>query len=191
MHLDRIRQLTEKALASQAELDQALLNQQSAQARIIRISHEIAVAESRLQLQAQQLAETEIRAPFAGVVINKAAQPGEIISPMSAGGSFTRTGICSLVDMSSLEIEVDVSESNIRRIFPGQQVVTKLNSYPQWEIPAQVITIIPAADRNKATFKVRIRILAGDPRILPNMGVRVSFLDNGMEDDNVQLKSGD
>ncbi|MCG8414208.1 MAG: efflux RND transporter periplasmic adaptor subunit [Pseudomonadales bacterium] len=183
LNLDRVRQLANRSLASQAELDQALLDQQSALARMERINQEIQVAEKSLHLQAQQLAQTEIRAPFAGVVVNKAAQPGEIISPMSAGGGFTRTGICSLVDMDSLEIEVDVSESNINRIFSGQQVVARLNSHPDSEIPAEVITIIPAADRSRATVKVRIRFLDNDSRILPDMGVRVSFLEKELNTD--------
>ncbi|NKB33552.1 MAG: efflux RND transporter periplasmic adaptor subunit [Pseudomonadales bacterium] len=181
LKLDRTQQLTDRSLASQADLDQALLALEGVHARIIRLNREITVADSRLQLQAQQLAETEIRAPFGGVVINKAAQPGEIVSPMSAGGSFTRTGICTLVDMQSLEIEVDVSESNINRVFADQRVMVKLNSYPEWEIDAEVITIIPTADRNKATVRVRIRLLQSDPRILPDMGVRVSFLEDRSE----------
>lgn len=178
LDLNRMQQLTDRSLASQAELDQALLNLQGVQARTITVTRQIDVAKSRVQLQAQQLAEAEIRAPFPGVVINKAAQPGEIISPMSAGGGFTRTGICSIVDMNSLEIEVDISESNINRVFSGQRVTAKLNSYPNWEIAAEVITIIPAADRSKATVRVRIGFLEKDPRVLPNMGVRVSFLDD-------------
>lgn len=181
--LDRIQQLADRSLASQAELDQALLNLQGVQARTITVTRQVDVAKSRVQLQAQQLAEAEIRAPFSGVVINKAAQPGEIISPMSAGGGFTRTGICSIVDMNSLEIEVDVSESNINRIFSGQRVKAKLNSYPSWEIAAEVITIIPAADRSKATVRVRIGFLQKDPRVLPDMGVRVSFLENDSKAD--------
>lgn len=178
LDLNRMQQLTDRSLASQADLDQALLNLEGIQARTIRVSLQIEVAKSSVHLQAQQLAEAEIRAPFSGVVINKAAQPGEIISPMSAGGSFTRTGICTIVDMNSLEIEVDVSESNINRVFSGQRVTAKLNSYPNWEIAAEVITIIPAADRSKATVRVRIGFLEKDPRVLPNMGVRVSFLED-------------
>lgn len=178
LDLNRIQQLTERSLESQANLDRASLTLEGVKARKIKAIRHIEVAKTRVQLQSQQLAETEIRAPFAGIVINKAAQPGEIISPMSAGGSFTRTGICSIVDMNSLEIEVDVSESNINRIFSGQRVIAKLNSYPSWDIPAEVITIIPAADRSKATVRVRIGFLKKDPRILPDMGVRVSFLED-------------
>ena len=116
-----------------------------------------------------------IRAAFAGVVISKNAQPGEMISPVSAGGGFTRTGICTLVDMASLEIEVDVNESFINRVTPEQPVEATLDSYPDWRIPSKVIAIIPTADRQKATVKVRVGFIALDPRILPDMGVKVAF----------------
>ena len=117
-----------------------------------------------------------VRAPFSGVAISKDAQPGEMISPVSAGGGFTRTGICTIVDMSSLEIEVDVNESYINRVKNGQRVEATLDAYPDWRIPAHVIATIPSADRQKATVKVRIGFDQLDPRILPDMGVKVSFL---------------
>jgi len=120
------------------------------------------------------LDDTIIRAPFAGVVTTKDSQPGEMISPMSAGG-FTRTGICTLVDMTSLEIEVDVGESFINRVTPGQPVEATLDAYPDWKIPCKVIAIIPTADRQKATVKVRVGFEQTDPRILPQMGVKVAF----------------
>jgi len=114
------------------------------------------------------------------VAISKDAQPGEMISPVGAGGGFTRTGVCTIVDMSSLEIEVDVNESYINRISPGQRVVGTLDAYPDWEIPAYVITTIPAADRQRATVLVRIAFDdLGDSRILPDMGVNVAFLEAG------------
>src|SRR5690606_37050126 len=120
---------------------------------------------------------TIVRAPFAGVVIAKAAQPGEIVSPLSAGGGFTRTGIGTIVDMDSLEVEVDVGEQYIGRVKPGMPVQATLNAYPDWKIPAHVIAIIPAADRGKATVKVRIALDERDERIVPEMGVAVSFLE--------------
>ena len=123
-----------------------------------------------------QLDNTVIRAPFSGVVVAKAAQPGEMISPISAGGGFTRTGIGTIVDMDSLEIQVDVNESFINRVTPGQPVEATLNAYPDWKIPAEVIAIVPTADRSKATVKVRIAVKKKDPRIVPDMGVRVAFL---------------
>jgi RND family efflux transporter MFP subunit len=122
------------------------------------------------------LADMVVRAPFSGVAISKDAQPGEMISPVSAGGGFTRTGIGTIVDMSSLEIEVDVNETYINRVLPGQRVEAVLDAYPEWQIPAHVITTIPSADRQKATVKVRIGFEKMDGRILPDMGVKVSFL---------------
>ncbi len=124
-----------------------------------------------------QLGYTVIRAPFTGVIVAKAAQAGEIVSPISAGGGFTRTGVGTIVDMGSLEIEVDVNEAYINRVEPGQRRKAVLDAYPDWTIPAHVIAIMPTADRSKATVKVRIGIDQKDPRILPDMGVRVSFLE--------------
>jgi len=137
------------------------------------------VAEREVAVWRQQLDDTIIRAPFAGIVTSKNAQPGEMISPMSAGGGFTRTGICTIVDMSSLEIEVDVSESYINRVEEDQPVEATLDSYPEWRIPAKVIAIIPTADRQKATVKVRVGFEQLDPRVLPEMGVKVAFQSAG------------
>jgi RND family efflux transporter MFP subunit len=136
------------------------------------------VARDRAALRAAetQLGYTVIRAPFSGVVVAKAAQPGEMISPNSAGGGYTRTGIGTIVDMDSLEIQVDVNEAFINRVTPGQPVEATLNAYPDWKLPASVIAIVPTADRSKATVKVRIAIKDRDPRIVPDMGVRVGFL---------------
>ena len=135
------------------------------------------VAQSQLRIADQDVDNTVVRAPFAGVVIAKAAQPGEIVSPLSAGGGFTRTGIGTIVDMDSLEVEVEVGEAFIGRVQPKMPVEATLNAYPDWKIPAEVIAIIPAADRGKATVKVRIALKVKDPRIVPDMGVRVSFLE--------------
>jgi RND family efflux transporter MFP subunit len=119
-----------------------------------------------------------IRAPFAGVIVERSAQPGEMISPMSAGG-FTRTGICTIVDMDSIEVEVEVNEAFIGRVRAGGPVSAVLDAYPSWTIPASVIAIIPTANREKATVKVRIALKQKDPRVLPDMGVKVTFLDDG------------
>ena len=129
-----------------------------------------------VDLSRQRLKDMQILAPFSGVVVFKAAQPGEMISPVSAGGGFTATGICTIVDMDSLEIEVDVNEAFINRVESNQPVLANLNAYPKWDIPAEVIAIIPTADKNKATVRVRIRLIEKDERVLPDMGVRVSFL---------------
>lgn len=129
-----------------------------------------------LQVAQRNLDDTIVRAPFTGVVTSKNAQPGEIVSPLSAGGGFTRSGICTLVDMNSLEVDIDVSENFISRVKPDGPASMKLNAYPDWQIPAYVIAVVPTADRSKATVKVRVGFKSRDPRILPEMGARVSFL---------------
>jgi RND family efflux transporter MFP subunit len=136
----------------------------------------IEVAQRNIDLAQRNLDDTVVRAPFSGIVTVKAAQPGEIVSPISAGGGFTRTGIGTIVDMESLEIQVDVNENFINRVQPDQKATAKLNAYPDWLIPAHVIAVIPTADRSKGTVTVRIAIDQKDPRILPEMGVRVAFL---------------
>ncbi len=179
LDLDRIRPLFDRGVVSKAELDRSRANYDSLSARIIQQQDQINVAESRLLVWEQELADRKIRAPFAGVVVAKNAQPGEMISPMSAGGSFTRSGIGTIVDMSSLEIEVDVNESYINRVVAGQPVEATLDAYIDWKIPARVIAIIPTADRQRATVKVRIGFDELDPRILPDMGVKVAFHEAG------------
>ena len=119
---------------------------------------------------------TTVRAPFAGVITAKAAQVGEIVSPLSAGGGFTRTGVGTIVDMDSLEIEVDVNEASIGQVKPNMTCEAVLDAYPDWKIPAHVIAIIPTADRGKATIKVRVGFEQKDARMVPEMGARVSFL---------------
>jgi RND family efflux transporter MFP subunit len=141
-------------------------------------------AEAGVDVAKRNLDDTVIRAPFAGIVTEKSAQPGEMVSPISAGGGFTRTGIGTIVDMDSLEVEVDVSENFINRVRPKQPVNIKLNAYPDWEIPGSVIAMIPTADRAKATVKVRIAIKQKDARIIPEMGVRVSFMSDAAGDSN-------
>jgi RND family efflux transporter MFP subunit len=136
----------------------------------------VALARAGVEVAQRNLDDTIVRAPFAGVVTVKAAQAGEIVSPSSAGGGFTRTGIGTIVDMESLEVEVDVSENFINRVRPSQPATVKLNAYPDWNIPAQVIAVVPTADRSKATVKVRVGFKERDARILPDMGARVSFL---------------
>ncbi len=173
---NRLDKLVAGAVSSQEQLDTAQANYDALLARLALGREQVAVAESRLELRRQQLDDTFIRAPFAGVAVTKNAQPGEMISPVSAGGGFTRTGICTMVDMSSLEIEVDVNEAYINRVKPGQRVSATLDAYPEWKIPAAVIIAVPTADRQKATVMVRIGFDELDPRILPDMGIRVSFL---------------
>lgn len=174
--LARTRSLTARNLASAAALERDALALEALAARRGVVAEQVRVAERNLALRDRALDEMTVRAPFAGVVTAKAAQPGEIVSPISAGGGFTRTGICTIVDMDSLEVEVDVNEAYINRVQPDQPVRVALNAYPDAPYAATVIAIIPAADRNKATVKVRIRLLERDTRMLPDMGVRVAFL---------------
>lgn len=181
LELQRVRSLLERGVVAKAELDRTQANYDSLQARIVQQREQINVAESRVALWDQELADREIRAPFDGVVVAKNAQPGEMISPVSAGGGFTRTGIGTIVDMRSLEIEVDVNESYINRVQAGQAVEATLDAYVDWKIPARVIAIIPTADRQRATVKVRIAFDQLDPRILPDMGVKVAFRETGIE----------
>jgi RND family efflux transporter MFP subunit len=173
----RIKELADTGVASEADLDQARAEVNSLRARLERQRAEVAVGERQVAVLLQQLEDLVIRAPFDGVVTTKDAQPGEMVSPVSAGGGFTRTGICTIVDMTSLEIEVDVNESFINRVQPGQPVEAVLDAYPDWKMPARVKAIIPTADRQKATVKVRVSLEALDPRILPQMGVKVAFRD--------------
>ncbi len=174
--LERQRDLAARGLASQAAVDAASTEVDALAARLDSAATGVTVARRSLELSRVRLDNTVIRAPFAGVVTVKAAQPGEMISPVSAGGGFTRTGIGTIVDMDSLEIQVDVNESFIQRVYPGQPVEATLNAYPEWRIPSEVIAIIPTADRSRATVRVRIAILERDERIVPDMGVRVAFL---------------
>jgi len=208
--LRRRTQLVQDKLVTEADLDTARADVESLEARIAASRAQVAVAERQIEVERTNLDNAVIRAPFSGVAISKDAQPGEMVSPVSAGGGFTRTGICTIVDMRSLEIEVDVNESYINRVKPVQPVSAVLDAYPDWQIPAHVITTVPSADRQKATVLVRIgfdsptdrqargaepaRTRAGsgikgserarstatddklDPRILPDMGVKVTFL---------------
>ncbi len=174
--LRRRQQLLKENVVGKAELDQAQADVDSLSARIAYAEQQVNVAASQVNLQKTNLADMVVRAPFSGVAISKDAQPGEMISPVSAGGGFTRTGICTIVDMTSLEIEVDVNESYINRVRSGQKVEAVLDAYQDWRIPAHVLTTIPSADRQKATVKVRIAFEQLDPRMLPDMGVKVSFL---------------
>jgi RND family efflux transporter MFP subunit len=174
--LARVLQLVKDQLATEAEVDRAQAEVDSYDARLAAAREQVKVAERQVEVERTNLDATVIRAPFSGVAISKDAQAGEMVSPVSAGGGFTRTGICTIVDMRSLEIEVDVNESYINRVKPDQRVTAVLNAYPDWEIPARVITTVPAADRQKATVLVRIGFTELDPRILPDMGVKVTFL---------------
>jgi RND family efflux transporter MFP subunit len=216
LSLERRLRLLKEGVIGRAELDTSEAQVESLKARIALADEQVHVATTQIKAIQTDLADMVVRAPFDGIAISKDAQPGEMISPVSAGGGFTRTGICTIVDMTSLEIEVDVSESYINRVRPAQPVEAVLDAYPDWRIPAQVITTVPSADRQKATVRVRIgfdaetakertrlspRERSGDqgvpaservggsagakppgyeldPRILPDMGIKVSFLND-------------
>ena len=174
--LTRTQGLHASGIQTQQALDQAQTTVASLKARIELTQQQVRAADARIQVAQQDVENATIRAPFEGLIVSKDAQVGEMVSPIYAGGGFTRTGIATLVDMKSLEIEVDVNESYIARVKPGQKVIATLDAYPNWQIPAKVRTVIPTADRQKATVKVRITFDQLDPRILPDMGVKVAFL---------------
>jgi RND family efflux transporter MFP subunit len=173
----RAEEMVKRNLVSEQAVEQARTQVEAQTAQLQAQRRQIELTAASVRSAQVQLDYCTVRAPFTGVVISKAAQVGEIVSPLSAGGGYTRTGIGTLVDMDSLEIDVDVNEAYINRVQPGQPVTSVLNAYPDWQIPSHVIAIIPTADRSKATVKVRIGLDAKDPRIVPDMGVRVSFLE--------------
>ena len=174
--LRRTLGLEQAGVSSPQALDLARTTAESYQARIKATEEQVQAADARIKVAQQDLDNCVVRAPFAGIVVSKDAQVGEMVSPVSAGGGFTRTGIATIVDMNSNEIEVDVNEAYIARVVPGQPVTAVLDAYPDWKIPSHVRTVIPTADRQKATVKVRISFDKLDPRILPDMGVKVTFL---------------
>jgi RND family efflux transporter MFP subunit len=178
----REEQERSQALISAQDFDSAKATYNAAAAALAVAQRSVALARATLVVAQRDEDDTVVRAPFAGVVTVKAAQPGEMVSPVSAGGGFTRTGIGTVVDMDSLEVEVDVNENFITRVRPDQPVTIRLNAYPDWEIPGEVIAIIPTADRSKATVKVRVAFKRRDARILPEMGARVSFLQDAQAD---------
>jgi RND family efflux transporter MFP subunit len=188
IELRRSQQLVKEGVQTQQALDAATMTADSLRAKINLAKQQVAASEARIREQQQAVDNCTIRAPYAGIVVSKDAQVGEMVSPVSAGGGFTRTGIATIVDLHSNEIEVDVSESYIAKVQPNQPVTAVLDAYPDWSIPAKVRTVIPTADRQKATVKVRIsftddghvRLIdpVTQPRILPDMGVKVTFLED-------------
>jgi RND family efflux transporter MFP subunit len=186
LDLRRTEELAARQLASESELDAARANAETLRARLVSGQENVVVARRGVDVAGDQLNNTIIRAPFGGVVVTKNAQPGEMISPISAGGGFTRTGICTIVDMESLEIEVDVNEAYIQRVSAGQAVNAVLDAYPEWQIPAEVIAIVPTADRQKATVRVRIGFRERDQRVLRDMGVKVAFLGSEEQEQSAQ-----
>lgn len=176
IELHRAQALQQSGVQSQQALDSATMAANSLQAKIAYTKEQVLAADARAKEAQQAVDNTVIHAPFDGIIVSKDAQVGEMVSPISAGGGFTRTGIATLVDMASNEIQVDVNENYIARVKPKQEVTAVLDAYPDWKIPCHVRTIIPTADRQKATVEVRIAFDKLDPRILPDMGVKVTFL---------------
>ncbi|MBU6198486.1 MAG: efflux RND transporter periplasmic adaptor subunit [Xanthomonadaceae bacterium] len=175
--LKRAQDLVGRHLVSQQALEDAQTQVATLGAQVAAQRKQIELAQAGVKAAQVQLDYCTVRAPFAGVIIAKNAQVGEIVSPFSAGGGFTRTGVGTIVDMDSLEVDVDVNEAYINRVQPNQQAQAVLDAYPNWTIPAHVIAVIPTADRSKATVKVRIALDQKDARVLPDMGARVSFLE--------------
>jgi RND family efflux transporter MFP subunit len=175
----RAQALSQKNFASEADLTKAEARLGVLEAQLAQAKAQVETARLDVQRNSAVLEKHSIRAPFSGVVIERSAQPGEMISPLSAGGGFTRTGVCTIVDMDSIEVEVDVNEAFIGRVRAGGAVAANLDAYPDWTIPAYVIAIVPTANRDKATVRVRIGFREKDPRILPDMAVKVRFLEDG------------
>lgn len=175
IEMHRAEELLTAGVQSQEALDNATMTENSLKARIDALQRQVVASDARIREAQQAVDNTVIRAPFDGIIVSKDAQVGEMVSPNSAGGGFTRTGIATIVDMASNEIEVDVNENYIARVKPRQEVTAVLDAYPDWKIPCHVRTIIPTADRQKATVEVRIKFDKLDPRILPDMGVKVTF----------------
>jgi RND family efflux transporter MFP subunit len=176
---DRTRNLAQKNFASEADMTRTEARVNVLRAQLNQARAQVETAKLEAQRVGEVLEQHSIRAPFSGVVVDRSAQAGEMISPLSAGGSFTRTGICTIVDMDSIEVEVDVNEAFIGRVHKDGAVAAVLDAYPDWTIPAYVIAIVPTANREKATVRVRIGFRQKDRRILPDMAVKVTFLDDG------------
>jgi RND family efflux transporter MFP subunit len=187
--LQRQQDLEKEGVASVQALDLARTTRDGLKAQLTASHEEVRQGQANVATAEQDVENCTVRAPFAGIVVSKDAQPGEMVSPVSAGSGFTRTGIATIVDMDSLEIEVDVNEAYIARVTPAQKVVATLDAYPDWQIPALVRTVIPTADRQKATVKVRISFEALDPRILPDMGVKVAFLGEDRRSDQPPVRA--
>lgn len=175
----RTETLSQKSYATEADLTKSQARVGVLQGQLRQAQAQLVTARLDAQRSLAVLDKHQIRAPFNGVVVDRSAQPGEMISPLSAGSGFTRTGICTIVDMDSIEVEVDVNEASITRVHAGTLVNAILDAYPEWMIPGIVVAIVPTANREKATVKVRIRLTVKDPRILPDLAIKTTFIDDG------------
>lgn len=190
LDLGRDQALIDAHLVSEQALEDARTQVAVLEAQVLSQRRQVQVARDGQRAAQVQEDYTVVHAPFSGVVVDKAAQAGEMISPIFGGGGFTQTGIATVVDMNSLEVDVDVNEAYIDRVYPGQPAVAVLNAYPNWQIGAHVIAIVPTADQSKATVRVRVAIDSKDRRILPQMGVRVSFLEKAPEHQGAAIPAG-
>ncbi len=171
--LDRQQTLFKSGLTSKAELD-------AAQARLNRVKASIRSAEAAVRASEVGLENTRIRAPFDGTVLTKDADVGEVVAPFASSSS-SRGAVVTLADMSSLEVEADVSESNITRVATGQPCEITLDAYPDKRYPGFVHKIVPTADRAKATVLTKVRFKDRDERVLPEMSAKVTFLSKELE----------
>ncbi|WP_426269930.1 efflux RND transporter periplasmic adaptor subunit [Dyella kyungheensis] len=185
----RNEELAAKGLVSKQLAEQSRTLVDSTRAQLLSQQRSAASADAQVVVARVNFDYCVIRAPFDGVITTKDAQVGEIVSPFSAGGGFTRTGVGTVVDMDSLEVDVDVNEAYIGRVKPSMPAEAVLDAYPDWKIPAHVIAIVPAADRGKATVKVRVALEKKDARIVPDMGVRVSFLEQKQDQAQAQTQT--
>lgn len=174
--LNREEQLMSRGFSTRARVDAARTARDAATSTVDSAGADVLLDKVQVARLRSLLDDYVIRAPFDGVVTARNAQPGEVLAPSGAGGGFTRTGLCTIVDTSSLEIIVDVNEQMITRVRIGQPVRAQLYAHKDLVIPAKVVQVLPSADRAKATVRVRIALLSRDVRILPEMGVRVAFL---------------
>lgn len=171
----RADDLASSGAISRAALEAAVSRAESLEAQYGSAVADARVAEIAVGRQAEFVERHIVRAPFSGVIIAKNAQAGEILSPAAGGGEFTRTGVATLVDMASLEVEVDVNEGQISEVKPGQAAKIVLDAYPDREVGGEVIAIIPTANRDRATIQVRVGFKNRDDRILPQMAAKVTF----------------
>ncbi len=172
----RMAELHARGLVSQAELDRAVAADDVARARVGSAEADVTNARARVQSAQVEYDRTFIRAPFSGAVLRKEAEVGEIVSPIPSSGGLTRGAIVTMANLASLEAEADVNEGYVSRVREGMRAEITLDAYPDERFPAHVRQIVPTADRQKATVLVKVAFDRLDPRVLPEMGVKVTFL---------------
>lgn len=179
-NFERQKRLYQTGATTKVELD-------AADARYKRVLASIDVAKAQVEAAEVNLENTLIRAPFDGTVLTKNADVGEIVSPLGAS-STSRAAVVTMADMSSLQVEADVSESNIQRIKAGQDCEISLDAYPDVRYPGYVAKIVPTADRSKATVLVKIAFKKYDKKVLPEMSAKVLFLSTAIEEKSLNEK---